>query len=82
MTTTKMEKKPQTPHTRHNRNIPRIALALAAALLLCLAGCRTSKQTARETATQSTCLSAIVTLTVPSKQSVLTVKTTSCSSTA
>lgn len=76
MTTTKMEKKPQTPHTRHNRNAARTALALAAILMLCLAGCRTSKQTARETAAQSTCLSAKVKLTVPSKQSVLTVNGT------
>ena len=36
MTTTKMEKKPQTPHTRHNRNAARTALALAAILLLCI----------------------------------------------
>ena len=76
MTTTKMEKKPQTPHTRHNRNAARTAPALAALQMLCLAGCRTSKQTARETAAQSTCLSAKVKLTVSSKQSVLTVNGT------
>lgn len=71
-----MEKKLPMRHARRSHKAARIALGLAAVLMLCLAGCRTSKQAAPETPAESTCLSAKVRLTVPSKQSVLTVNGT------
>lgn len=72
-----MEKKPLTNRpARRSRNAARAILCIAAALMLCLAGCHTSRRAAREFSKESACLSAKVKLTVPSKQSVLTVNGT------
>ena len=70
-----MEKKPRRPQApRKNKFRPAILLAMA--LLLCLAGCKTSRHAAGPSLKESTCLSSKVKLTVPSKQSVLTVNGT------
>lgn len=70
-----MAKKPQTPQTSNRKATNRLALlaTVATALLLCLAGCKTSRRAQGPSLQESTCLSSKVTLTVPSKQSVLTV---------
>ena len=74
MRTILMEKKPRRPQApRKNKFSP--VLLLAMALLLCLAGCKTSRH-AGPSLKESTCLSSKVKLTVPSKQSVLTVNGT------
>ena len=75
MRTILMEKKPRRPQApRKNKFRPAILLAMA--LLLCLAGCKTSRHAAGPSLKESTCLSSKVKLTVPSKQSVLTVNGT------
>ena len=71
-----MEKKLPRPQTaRNNRGACRLLLMMAV-LLLCLAGCKTSRHTEAPSMKESTCLSSKVKLTVPSKQSVLTVNGT------
>ncbi len=76
MKTTKMEKKPLPRSRRNPKAAARVVLCLAAVLALCLAGCHTSRRAAKEFSKESACLSAKVRLTVPSKQSVLTVNGT------
>lgn len=60
------------------RNHPRAfrLVLMLAALLVCLAGCKTSRRGELGFSKESTCLSSKVKLTVPSKQSVLTVNGT------
>ena len=60
------------------RNHPRAfrLVLMLAALLVCLAGCKTSRRGESGFSKESTCLSSKVKLTVPSKQSVLTVNGT------
>lgn len=71
-----MEKKLPRPQTaRNNRGACRLLLMMAV-LLLCLAGCKTSRRAEEPSMKESTCLSSKVKLTVPSKQSVLTVNGT------
>ena len=71
-----MEKKLPRPQTaRNNRGACRLLLMMAV-LLLCLAGCKTSRRAETPSMKESTCLSSKVKLTVPSKQSVLTVNGT------
>lgn len=68
-----MEKKPQKPRTTNRKSPVCLAPLVMAILLFCLAGCKTSRQAQGPSLQESTCLSSKVTLTVPSKQSVLTV---------
>ena len=71
-----MEKKLPRPQTaRNNRGACRLLLMMAV-LLLCLVGCKTSRRAEAPSMKESTCLSSKVKLTVPSKQSVLTVNGT------
>lgn len=59
----------------NNRRFCRLAWMLVA-LLVCLSGCKTSRRAASSFSKESLCLSSKVKLTVPSKQSVLSVNGT------
>ena len=72
MRTISMERKPRAiPTSRKNKIY--FAAWLAMALLLCLTGCQTGRRATGPSLKESACLSSKVKLTVPSKQSVLTV---------